>query len=69
MKNRIAYRIVIYVIVLAIIASIAFAPNAGKEDPDIAYWIIGGILFAGWIAFVIVNEIMVYRKLKKVSNK
>ncbi len=69
MKNRIFYRIVIYVLILGMIAAIAFAPNAGKEDPDIAYWIVGGVLTGLWLVFVIINEILVHRKLKKESEQ
>lgn len=69
MKNRIAYRIIIYILILGIIATIAFAPNAGKTDPDIVYWIVGGCLAGLWLVFVIINEIIVHRKLKKKSSQ
>ncbi len=69
MKNRIAYRIIIYILILGIIATIAFAPNAGKSDPDKVYWIVGGCLAGLWLVFVIINEIIVHRKLKKNTIK
>ncbi len=65
MKNRVLYRIIIYIIILGIVAAVAFAPNAGKDDPDITYWIVGGCLAGLWLIFVIVNELLIYKKQKK----
>lgn len=63
--RKIIYRIVIYVLVLAVIAAITFAPNAGKTDPDIAYWIVGGILFGLLVVFILINEIVIKKSHQK----
>lgn len=69
MNNRVVYRIIIYILILGIVAAVAFAPNAGKDDPDIAYWIVGGCLAGLWLVFVVVNEILVHKKLKKENKQ
>ena len=63
--KQLVYRLIIYVLILGVIAALAFAPNAGQAEPNIAYWIVGGVLLAGWIAFIIANEIVIRRKKSK----
>jgi len=66
--KKVVYRIIIYVLILGIIAALAFAPNAGQSEPNIAYWIVGGVLLVGWMAFVIANEVVISRKKRKEDN-
>jgi len=69
--KKIIYRIIVYLIVLAAIFAFAFGANAGKSDPDMVYWIIGGVLLGLFLVFVAVNEIMIFRKshIKKEKDK
>lgn len=67
--KKIIYRVIVYVVILAGIFALAFAPNAGKSNPDMAYWIIGGTLLGAFLVFVLVNEIIIYRKAHKGSKK
>jgi xanthine/uracil permease len=69
MKKKIAYRITIYIIILGLIAGISFVPNANASTASIAYYIIGGILLALFIGFVIFNEISIWKKSKDKNEK
>lgn len=63
--KKVVYRFIVYFLVLAMIAVIAFAPSAGSGEPNLVYYIVGGVLLGLFIIFVIINEIMIARKKKK----
>ena len=63
--KKVVYRIIIYVLILGVIAALAFAPNAGQAEPNVAYWVIGGVLLVGWLAFVIANEVVIHKRKTK----
>jgi hypothetical protein len=67
--KKVIYRFVIYLIAFALIASFTFAPNATSGEPNLAYWIIGGILLVLFLAFVIINEVIIYRKNHQEKKK
>lgn len=67
--KKIVYRIVIYLLAFAMISAFTFAPNAISGEPNLAYWIIGGILLVLFLAFVIINEVIIYRKNHQEKKK
>jgi 4-hydroxybenzoate polyprenyltransferase len=67
--KKIIYRFIIYLLAFALIAAFTFASNATSSEPNLAYWIIGGILLVLFLAFVIINEVVIYKKSHQEKKK